>query len=107
MTSWRAIGAAIARLHRGGVDHADLNAHNILLDGRGAVSVIDFDRGRVRGARRMDSAKPAPAAPLAREGIARLAARSILRRGVGVLARGYGRSARSGPLMRAPPLQRC
>jgi 3-deoxy-D-manno-octulosonic acid kinase len=47
--SWRAIGAAIARLHGGGVDHADLNAHNILLDGRGVVSVIDFDRGRVRG----------------------------------------------------------
>jgi 3-deoxy-D-manno-octulosonic acid kinase len=46
--SWRAIGAAIARLHRSCVDHADLNAHNILLDSRGAVSVIDFDRGRVR-----------------------------------------------------------
>jgi 3-deoxy-D-manno-octulosonic acid kinase len=46
--SWRAIGAAIARLHQNGVDHADLNAHNILLDRHGAVSVIDFDRGRVR-----------------------------------------------------------
>ena len=32
-------------LARAGVDHADLNAHNILLDGRGAVSIIDFDRG--------------------------------------------------------------
>ncbi len=46
--SWRAIGATIARLHREGVDHADLNAHNILLDGRGAVSAIDFDRCRLR-----------------------------------------------------------
>jgi 3-deoxy-D-manno-octulosonic acid kinase len=46
--SWRAIGATLVRLHRAGVDHADLNAHNILLDGRGAVSVIDFDRGRLR-----------------------------------------------------------
>jgi 3-deoxy-D-manno-octulosonic acid kinase len=46
--SWRAIGATIARLHDNCVDHADLNAHNILLDSRGAVSVIDFDRGRVR-----------------------------------------------------------
>jgi 3-deoxy-D-manno-octulosonic acid kinase len=46
--SWRAIGATIACLHRHRVDHADLNAHNILLDRRGAVSVIDFDRGRVR-----------------------------------------------------------
>lgn len=45
---WRAIGAAIARLHRCGVDHADLNAHNILLDDNAAVSVIDFDRGRLR-----------------------------------------------------------
>jgi 3-deoxy-D-manno-octulosonic acid kinase len=53
---WRAIGRAIARLHRLGVDHADLNAHNILLaDGGGSgggsggsVSVIDFDRGRLR-----------------------------------------------------------
>lgn len=48
-SSWRAIGATLGRLHHAGVDHADLNAHNILLDGRGAVSVIDFDRGRVRG----------------------------------------------------------
>ena len=48
---WRAIGAAIARLHRAGVDHADLNAHNILIDAAGLVSVIDFDRGRLRGPR--------------------------------------------------------
>jgi 3-deoxy-D-manno-octulosonic acid kinase len=48
--AWRAIGEAIARLHRAGVDHADLNAHNILIDGHGAVSLIDFDRGRIRGA---------------------------------------------------------
>jgi 3-deoxy-D-manno-octulosonic acid kinase len=47
-SAWRAVGAAVGRLHRAGVDHADLNAHNILLDTRGAVSVIDFDRGRVR-----------------------------------------------------------
>lgn len=46
--AWAAVGGAIARLHAAGVDHADLNAHNILLDGFGAVSVIDFDRGRVR-----------------------------------------------------------
>jgi len=45
---WRAVGAAVARLHRHGVDHADLNAHNILLDTSGAVSVIDFDRGKLR-----------------------------------------------------------
>jgi 3-deoxy-D-manno-octulosonic acid kinase len=44
---WRAIGATIARFHAAGVDHADLNAHNILL-GQGAISLVDFDRGRVR-----------------------------------------------------------
>jgi 3-deoxy-D-manno-octulosonic acid kinase len=48
--TWRSIGAAIARLHEAGVDHADLNAHNLLLDRAGAVSIIDFDRGRIRGA---------------------------------------------------------
>jgi 3-deoxy-D-manno-octulosonic acid kinase len=43
---WRAVGATVARLHGAGVDHADLNAHNILLGD--IVSVIDFDRGRLR-----------------------------------------------------------
>lgn len=47
-SAWGAVGAAVARLHHAGVDHADLNAHNILLDGRGEVTVIDFDRGRLR-----------------------------------------------------------
>ena len=45
---WRAIGAAVARLHAAGADHADLNAHNILVDPGGLVSIIDFDRGRLR-----------------------------------------------------------
>jgi 3-deoxy-D-manno-octulosonic acid kinase len=45
---WYGVGATVARLHRAGVDHADLNAHNLLLDARGQVSVIDFDRGRMR-----------------------------------------------------------
>jgi 3-deoxy-D-manno-octulosonic acid kinase len=45
---WRAVGAAVARLHRAGVDHADLNAHNILLDAAWVVRLIDFDRGRLR-----------------------------------------------------------
>jgi 3-deoxy-D-manno-octulosonic acid kinase len=45
---WQSIGAAIATLHRQGVDHADLNAHNILIGARTGISVIDFDRGRLR-----------------------------------------------------------
>jgi tRNA A-37 threonylcarbamoyl transferase component Bud32 len=47
-SAWRAVGAAVAQLHQAGVEHADLNAHNLLLDAHGAVSVIDFDRGRLR-----------------------------------------------------------
>jgi 3-deoxy-D-manno-octulosonic acid kinase len=47
-SSWRSIGAVIGRLHGAGVDHADLNAHNILLDSNSSVSIIDFDRGRLR-----------------------------------------------------------
>lgn len=47
---WHAVGATIARFHRAGVDHADLNAHNILLDADGAAYLIDFDRGRLRRA---------------------------------------------------------
>lgn len=45
---WSAVGATIARFHAAGVCHADLNAHNILVDRRGTVSFIDFDRGRIR-----------------------------------------------------------
>ena len=41
------VGAAIARFHAEGAYHADLNAHNILLDD-GAVWLIDFDRGELR-----------------------------------------------------------
>lgn len=46
--AWEGLGATIARMHAAGVDHADLNAHNILLDGQGVVHLIDFDRGRLR-----------------------------------------------------------
>ena len=45
---WRKVGAAVARLHRAGVQHADLNAHNILLGESAKVFVLDFDRGRMR-----------------------------------------------------------
>lgn len=54
-STWRAIGSAIAGLHCHGVDHADLNAHNILLDGGQGISVIDFDRGRLRAPGRWTS----------------------------------------------------
>lgn len=47
-TTWFAIGETIARFHAAGVDHADLNAHNVLLDESGTVYLIDFDRARLR-----------------------------------------------------------
>lgn len=41
------VGALVARFHRDGVWHADLNAHNVLVT-PGALYLIDFDRGRMR-----------------------------------------------------------
>lgn len=48
--AWHAIGACVRRFHDWGVDHADLNAHNILIDDVGTVWIIDFDRGERRPA---------------------------------------------------------
>jgi 3-deoxy-D-manno-octulosonic acid kinase len=41
------VGALVARFHRTGVWHADLNAHNILVAPAG-LYLVDFDRGRMR-----------------------------------------------------------
>jgi 3-deoxy-D-manno-octulosonic acid kinase len=41
------VGALVARFHRAGVWHADLNAHNVLVT-PDALYLIDFDRGRLR-----------------------------------------------------------
>ena len=46
---WETIGTMLARFHRAGLDHADLNATNILVDGAGQPWLIDFDRSRRRG----------------------------------------------------------
>ncbi|MEF8982620.1 3-deoxy-D-manno-octulosonic acid kinase [Thiohalorhabdus sp.] len=46
--TWRRIGATLRRFHDAGADHADLNAHNILLDAEGGVYLVDFDGGRMR-----------------------------------------------------------
>ncbi len=45
---WEEAGRLIARFHRAGLDHADLNAHNILFDANGRGWLIDFDRGVLR-----------------------------------------------------------
>ena len=47
-TIWRRIGEVIRCFHNVGVCHADLNAHNILLNEQ-QVYLLDFDRGRLRG----------------------------------------------------------
>ena len=41
------VGALVARFHRAGVWHADLNAHNVLVTAD-ELYLIDFDRGRLR-----------------------------------------------------------
>ena len=59
---WEAAGELVARFHRVGLDHADLNAHNLLFDVGGRGWMIDFDRGRLR----------APAAAWQRANLSRL-----------------------------------
>jgi 3-deoxy-D-manno-octulosonic acid kinase len=45
---WRRIGAMIRAVHDQGVDHPDLTAHNVLLDGGGRCFLVDFDNARVK-----------------------------------------------------------
>ncbi|MFB0999324.1 MAG: 3-deoxy-D-manno-octulosonic acid kinase [Colwellia sp.] len=45
---WREIGKVIRRFHHAGIYHHDLNSHNILLDDKNQVWLIDFDRGEQR-----------------------------------------------------------
>jgi 3-deoxy-D-manno-octulosonic acid kinase len=45
--TWLQVGACISRFHQRGVYHADLNAHNILVTGTGAVYLLDFDKGKI------------------------------------------------------------
>ncbi len=41
---WQEVGRTIARFHRWGLNHVDLNANNILVNPEGKVWLIDFDR---------------------------------------------------------------
>lgn len=49
---WSLIGSTIADFHAVGLWHADLNAHNILIDDSARVTLLDFDRARLRHAPR-------------------------------------------------------
>jgi 3-deoxy-D-manno-octulosonic acid kinase len=46
--TWISIGRCIRRFHDLGVCHADLNAHNVLLNDAEDVWLVDFDRGSLR-----------------------------------------------------------
>lgn len=45
---WEKTGRLLSRFHRAGLDHADLNAHNVLFDASGKGWLIDFDKGALR-----------------------------------------------------------
>jgi 3-deoxy-D-manno-octulosonic acid kinase len=45
---WADIGRCIRRFHDAGVWHADLTAHNLLVDRDDAPWLLDFDKGRIR-----------------------------------------------------------
>jgi 3-deoxy-D-manno-octulosonic acid kinase len=45
---WTRIGEMLRAFHERGVDHPDLTAHNILLDPRGGLFLVDFDNAVVR-----------------------------------------------------------
>ena len=47
---WRRLGAQLRAFHDAGLDHADLNAHNILVNARDEFWLIDFDKARLRPA---------------------------------------------------------
>ena len=46
--AWQRLGAVLARFHRAGLWHADLNARNVLVDADDAFHLIDFDKARLR-----------------------------------------------------------
>jgi 3-deoxy-D-manno-octulosonic acid kinase len=43
---WIAVGKLIRQFHDKGVYHSDLNIHNILMNKKGRMWLIDFDKGR-------------------------------------------------------------
>lgn len=48
VSDWIELGRCLRRFHDAGLDHADLNAHNILWRAPAEIFLIDFDRGRLR-----------------------------------------------------------
>jgi 3-deoxy-D-manno-octulosonic acid kinase len=50
---WRQLGKTIRQFHQQGIYHADLNAHNILIDNSEKFYLIDFDKGYYRAPARV------------------------------------------------------
>ena len=44
---WHNIGSVIRRFHNNRINHADLNAHNILIDDQNKIFLIDFDKSKI------------------------------------------------------------
>ena len=44
---WEHIGSVIRKFHNKNCNHIDLNAHNILLDAKSEIFLIDFDKSRI------------------------------------------------------------
>ena len=45
--NWQRVGATIKRFHECNCNHADLNAHNIMLDKHEDIHLIDFDKSKI------------------------------------------------------------
>jgi len=54
---WQNVGHTIAQFHQANVNHADLNAHNILIDDANKVWLIDFDRGQIHSPNQSEKAR--------------------------------------------------
>ena len=46
-SAWQRLGTVIHMMHNSGIDHADLNANNILLDRNDQFYLIDFDKAQI------------------------------------------------------------
>jgi len=67
---WKAAGEALARLHRLGLVHGDLNAGNVMVGPSGGILFLDFRHSRREG--------PPPSAPSRRDNLDRLS-RSVFK----------------------------
>ena len=93
---WASIGETIARFHRAGAFHADLNVDNVLMDTQGRIWLIDFDRGALRqSARRWQQANLARLQRSLRKRVAAAAGRAPISDGWREMLSAYDTSMKS------------